>query len=181
MQKVLLALLGCVSLAACGGGSTGSGGGAPVTEPPSALETNDFDIGLQRANDGPEIFEEDSNFAGLINGIRRDEGSGDVTYNARLDAAAQGHADDMVARGYFSHVTPEGLTVEDRIRAQGYDPVAFGENIAGRQQNDSEVLQAWRDSPSHNRLLLADSVDEFGLAVAGTGSETRWVLVMAAD
>lgn len=133
------------------------------------------------ASGTPEVSPRDTDFADLINGIRRSDGSGSVSYDVRLNRAAQGHADDMLAQGYFSHTSRDGRTVEDRIRAQGYTPVAWGENIAQGYSTNAAVLQAWQNSPPHQRLLVADSVDEFGLGVAGTGGATRWVLVMAAD
>ena len=53
--------------------------------------------------------------------------------NARLDQAAQRHAEDMLARGYFAHESPEGKTVRERARDAGYDWRAIGENIAEGQ------------------------------------------------
>src|SRR5437588_8679634 len=39
--------------------------------------------------------------------------------DTRLAAAAQHLADDMAARHYFSHVTPEGVGLAQRIRVTG--------------------------------------------------------------
>ena len=36
----------------------------------------------------------------------------------------------MFARGYFSHVNPEGKTPSDRIRADGVRFITAGENLA---------------------------------------------------
>jgi len=54
-----------------------------------------------------------------LNNVRIGNGASAVTYDSRLDAAAQGHADDMVDRGYFAHNSPEGDDVRDRILEQG--------------------------------------------------------------
>ncbi len=56
----------------------------------------------------------------LVNGERSKAGCGAVHTDTRLAAAAQGHSDDMAARGYFDHVTPEGRTLADRADAAGY-------------------------------------------------------------
>ncbi len=66
----------------------------------------------------------------------------------RLDAAAQRHAEDMLARGYFAHASPEGKTVRQRAEAAGYRWHAVGENIALGQLSVDEVVQAWMKSPS---------------------------------
>ena len=64
----------------------------------------------------------------LVNATRQDHGLPTLRSSARLNAAADAHSADMVARGYFAHVTPEGRSVADRVRATGYlgpdfDPV----------------------------------------------------------
>jgi len=67
---------------------------------------------------------EDHTFGRILNNVRIGNGASAVTYDSRLDAAAQGHADDMVDRGYFAHNSPEGDDVRDRILEQGYIPIA---------------------------------------------------------
>ncbi|MEN9010904.1 MAG: CAP domain-containing protein [Yoonia sp.] len=37
----------------------------------------------------------------ILNSLRIDNGVGSVSYDRRLDAAAQGHAEDMASNGYF--------------------------------------------------------------------------------
>lgn len=124
---------------------------------------------------------EDQTFGRILNNVRIGNGAGTVTYDSRLDAAAQGHADDMVDRGYFAHESPEGDDVHDRIVAEGYIPIAWGENLAGRMTTQEAALQEWENSPPHDAMMNATSLEEFGLGIAGTGSGTRWVLVMATE
>ena len=56
----------------------------------------------------------------LINRERRAHGLVPLSGNARLGRAAGRHAADMVRRGYFAHVSPEGQTFVDRLRDAGY-------------------------------------------------------------
>ena len=49
--------------------------------------------------------------------------------NAELYRSATGHVMDMFGRGYFSRLSPDGLTVEDRVRNEGYDAVMVGETL----------------------------------------------------
>lgn len=74
-----------------------------------------------------------------------------------LIRAAQGHAEDMNARNYFDHITPEGRTPWDRIRAQlaGADPFAtMGENIAKGFSQAQATCDAWMASPGHRENIL---------------------------
>lgn len=170
-MKMAFAGTALLLLTACGGAATGvSRGVSGIVDP--AIH------GIPSMARNPV---EDASFGTIINGIRTDRGVLSVTYDARLDAAAQAHAEDMLARGYVSHTTPEGLTEFDRISAQGYNAVNFGENIARGQSTEAEALAGWIESAEHNRLLGAGTVDDFGLGVAGTGSSTHWVLVMARE
>lgn len=59
----------------------------------------------------------------LINGI--DPLGSDM----RLFKAARSHAEDMLERSYYSSVSPEGSTLEDRLFAHHYFPVTAGESL----------------------------------------------------
>lgn len=90
-----------------------------------------------------------------------------------LSHAAQAHADDMVARRYFGHVTPEGATVDRRVRLTGYLPGArarrLGEAIgyATHDRRAAATLAAgFMASASHRGLLLDPGFDELGIGVS---------------
>jgi hypothetical protein len=71
----------------------------------------------------------------------------------------------MVARGYFSHTTPEGSTPGDRAAAAGYSQFV-GENIASSSVGKAiSVFSLWRASPGHNANLLGQYAAT-GLGVA---------------
>ena len=124
---------------------------------------------------------EDQTFGRILNNVRIGNGASAVTYDSRLDAAAQGHADDMVDRGYFAHNSPEGDDVRDRILEQGYIPIAYGENLARGQQSQAGAITGWENSPAHDAMMNATTLEEFGLGMAGSGRTTTWVLVMATE
>ncbi|MCB9746499.1 MAG: hypothetical protein H6740_28245, partial [Alphaproteobacteria bacterium] len=50
---------------------------------------------------------------------------------ATLVAAARAHAGDMRDRGYFAHVSPEGVGPNERLRAAGV-PLTMGVKVEGR-------------------------------------------------
>ena len=78
-----------------------------------------------------------------VDAERKKAGVPPLRSNDRLDQAAQRHAQDMLARHYFAHESPEGQTVRERARAAGYDWRAVGENIAEGQLSVDEVMDTW--------------------------------------
>jgi uncharacterized protein YkwD len=52
-----------------------------------------------------------------------------LTVNSGLSKVARAHAEDMLANGYFSDNSLDGRTYKDRMRENGYDPLAAGEYI----------------------------------------------------
>jgi hypothetical protein len=116
-----------------------------------------------------------------VNAERKKAGVPPLRPNARLDQAAQRHAQDMLARHYFAHESPEGETVRERSRAAGYDWRAIGENIAEGQLTVDEVMDTWMHSPPHRRNLLARDFKELGAGLAlgrsGGGWQVEWVQV----
>jgi uncharacterized protein YkwD len=130
--------------------------------------------------------EQDVDFASLLNGLRIDDGLTTVTYDDRLDEAAQKHAQDMLDNDYFSHTSLDGSTHADRIAAEGYVAAYSGENIAAGQQTNEDVLAAWLQSDDHRELIYDESLpdqtaEHFALGVAGEGNGTKWVLLLARE
>jgi uncharacterized protein YkwD len=101
-----------------------------------------------------------------VNAERRRAGVAALRANERLDLAAQRHAEDMLARGYFAHASPEKRTVRDRARAAGYNWWMIGENIAEGQFSVDEVMDTWMKSPGHRRNILDPGFKELGSGVA---------------
>ncbi len=167
-MKRHLSILAVCLLAACGG--SGGGTSASTMNAPSVPITPDI-------VDAPT----DNSFGGMLNNVRAAGGAGPVVYDSRLGAAAQGHANDMLANNYFSHTGLNGSSAGDRIAAQGYNWSTYGENIAKGQRSEAAVLDAWQGSSGHRRNNLNPAFEDFGLAKAGSGSDTYWVLVLATE
>ncbi|MEA2156379.1 MAG: hypothetical protein QOE11_2519 [Solirubrobacteraceae bacterium] len=94
----------------------------------------------------------------LTNQIRASYGLAPFRRDARLDTAARLHSEDMAARNYFAHVTPEGLSPGDRASAQGYVP-GVGENIASGYATASAVIIGWMGSTGHCQNILGVARD----------------------
>lgn len=110
------------------------------------------------------------------NAARAENGLPALSWSADLAAVARAHADDMLSRGYFAHVTPEGAGPAERLAKNAPRAIVLGlrENLAKSEgeENDTdeerarEIVEGWMKSPGHREnLLSADSVDVgFGVA-----------------
>src|ERR1051326_548182 len=83
------------------------------------------------------------NIIALTNQSREQYGLKDLTFNSILSKAAQTKADDMLARGYFSHNTPDGRTPWSFMVAAGYNYLEAGENLAVNFTEAENVETAW--------------------------------------
>jgi uncharacterized protein YkwD len=97
-----------------------------------------------------------------VNARRRKAGAPALRSSPALDKAAQGHAEDMLARSYFAHESPSGTTVRERSREAGYDWRAIGENIAEGQFSVAQVMEGWMNSPDHRRNILDPAYTDLG-------------------
>ncbi|MEP6994411.1 MAG: CAP domain-containing protein [Acidobacteriota bacterium] len=98
-----------------------------------------------------------------------------------LEQVAQRHADDMLARGYYGHASPEGAMVLERTRKAGYAANSVGENIAKGQTSVQEVVDGWISSPRHRKNILDLLFQETGFGIAigkmPEGDQVLWVHV----
>jgi uncharacterized protein YkwD len=110
-----------------------------------------------------------------VNAARRKAGAPPLRANPLLDKAAQKHAEDMLARGYFAHESPGGGTVRERAKEAGYDWHEIGENIAEGQFTVGEVMNGWLKSPGHRRNILNPGFGELGTGiVAAKGKDGQY-------
>jgi uncharacterized protein YkwD len=108
----------------------------------------------------------------LVNAERVKRGLKPVTRDADLGQAARRHALNMVRRGFFSHVTPGGSDLGDRLRDAGYGAGhgwRAGEALGwgtGKLATPNALVDEWLDSPPHRRILLDSGFRELGVGVA---------------
>lgn len=102
----------------------------------------------------------------LTNSERHSYQMGDLRENPLLGAAAQAKADDMAAKGYFSHLGPDGAQPWVWIEGAGYMYQYAGENLAARFIDSQDVVSAWMASPSHRENVLKPTYTEIGVGVA---------------
>ncbi len=86
--------------------------------------------------------------------------------NTQLEAAAKLKAEDMAAKGYFSHNTPDGKTPWHWFKLAGYEYAAAGENLAVNFTDSKDVTEAWMRSPTHRANIMSGNYTEIGIATA---------------
>ena len=110
----------------------------------------------------------------LLNVERTSRGLRGLRAHRQLQLAAQSYAGAMVAGGFFSHVSPTGSTLDQRIR-QGTRYIAgalrytIGENIAwgeGALASPRAIVAAWMASPGHRANILRGAFREIGIGIA---------------
>lgn len=89
-----------------------------------------------------------------------------LTWNCRLEAAAERHSQDMAENDYFSHTDPHGAGAEQRVNDQRYAWRAVGENIAAGHTSASAAVAGWLESPGHCANIMNGAFTEMGMAKA---------------
>ena len=132
---------------------------ATLAAPPTAQETLMLEL-INRARLAPAV--EAARF-----GINLNEGPPSMTLtpqarpplamNNLLVTAARGHSADMIARDYFAHNTPEGVTPQQRATSAGYTGTV-AENIAFRGESPGPINPTAAIILEHRDLFVDSGV-----------------------
>ena len=112
----------------------------------------------------------------LHNLERGRQGLPPLARNRGLELAAQRHSEDMAARKYFAHETPDGVDPQGRIAAIGYTNRLTGENLyfgSGFEATPVRALRGWMESRGHRANVLRPEFSELGIGVAYDSPEPR--------
>jgi uncharacterized protein YkwD len=114
----------------------------------------------------------------LTNNERQKAGVKTLKENSLLDKIAKERLEDMFNQGYFEHVSPQGISVSDIAKTDGYSYVLIGENIAlGNFSSSKELVVAWMESTGHKENILNPSFSEIGVyAKAGSYNGTEMII-----
>lgn len=125
------------------------------------------DLGFQTDNFTVDTQSE-SQMIDLVNKERVSRGLNALVFDERLRTVARGHSADMFKRGYFSHFSPEGKTVADRVLAVNADFIVVGENLAYAPSLQL-AHQGLMNSPGHRANILSADFGEIGIGVMDGG------------
>jgi uncharacterized protein YkwD len=109
----------------------------------------------------------------LVNGERAQRRLRAVVASGQLTRAAAGLSADMVRRGYFAHVSPDGVDMRARVARSGYLRKSrrpyLGETIgwgADMYATPTELVKSLMESPEHKAIILDGRYREVGVGLA---------------
>lgn len=104
----------------------------------------------------------------LVNQERAKEGLRPLRADPEAAEVARAHSRDMFARGYFSHVTPEGSDPFDRMRRGGVRFLLAGENLALAPTLEL-AHRGLMNSPGHRANILRPGFGRVGIGILDGG------------
>ncbi|MFJ9965310.1 CAP domain-containing protein [Streptomyces avermitilis] len=145
------------------------------------------DFGVEITQDAPRTAPsaaapqpDPDGFLGLVNSVRAEAGSPPVSLDARLTAAAHGHAATMAARGRLGAESPDGVSVYQRVTAGGYAYLTVGEHLVSGPRTPAEFVEYCLSDEQSRRTLCASSFSQAGLAyVADRSGNVYWTALWA--
>lgn len=123
-----------------------------------------------KAGSAAELATLEAAMVRAVNAEREARGLPAYRVDETLAAVARAHAQDMVARDYVGHTSPEGKRVRDRLRDAGLDLDRAGENYYVTTRRAEEAVAntlAWfMGDPSHRDNVLHGYYTRIGVGVA---------------
>lgn len=114
----------------------------------------------------PDVLaQEQKEIMTLTNSVRTSQGLKALAIQPDLISSAQAKAEDMATNEYFSHTSPSGRTVRDFVRQAGYKYSVAGENLAMGFTTAEQVVEAWKQSPTHYANLIDKDFVDFGVGL----------------
>ena len=159
----------------------------PVTSPPANLIANPR---LPRITTpdapSPTLVTMQQEMINGVNAERAAQGFPPYQADEQLSVTALAHAQDMIARGYFSHYTPEGLSVRERLQQRGANLNWVGENIylsVLPAESSVQAANGWfMGDAAHRNNILHSRYSRIGVGVAqGPTGYYTFVQVFAGD
>lgn len=117
----------------------------------------------------------------LTNTSRVEAGLGTLVADGKLAQAAQAKANDMFAKQYFEHTSPEGLTPWHWFDLADYEYVYAAENLAIDFITAEGAHSALMKSAGHRENILGRNYEEIGIAVASGTFEGRETTIIVEE
>lgn len=149
----------------------------------------------QSTNANPDTYSLEVLIHQKINEQRALNGLSPIAFDNRLSNIARSHSEDMLARNYFSHTSPEGNDFSKRYKDAGYscqieagqtiylggenlftgytyssiryvNGVEVSRDYLTNEELASEIVNGWMNSPGHRANILAPYWQNEGIGVA---------------
>ena len=108
-----------------------------------------------------------------INAIRQKQGLSQLRNNEKLAQVARNYSQQMAEKKFFSHTSPEGSTMVQRVQSARIFYLMVGENLfmcTNVPQPVPSAVQGWMDSPGHRANILRPEYRETGIGVWRKGN-----------
>ncbi|WP_415735767.1 CAP domain-containing protein [Lacicoccus alkaliphilus] len=119
----------------------------------------------------PSVMDNEMMNYHLINAARLRYGARPLELHGGTGAAARKHSDDMAENIYFSHDSPDGGTLKDRILEEEFRFRQAGENIAMGHTSPIFSHHSLMNSKEHRVNTLNDSYTHVGIGVGYSAEE----------
>jgi uncharacterized protein YkwD len=136
-----------------------------ITVQPDSHESLALDFRVAQAPPRPEL---EQRMLDLVNAERRAAGLKPVRPDPELVPVARAHSRDMLARGYFSHVSPEGQDLGYRLQQAKVGYLSAGENLALAPTLTS-AHNGLMHSPGHRANILRPQFGRLGIGILDAG------------
>lgn len=136
--------------------------------------------------DDPNLAQLEKELCVLINRERLDPANQAETggkalplkWNEKLAAVARAYSEDMLRRGFYTHVNPEGLTPAMRVAAAGIPWQAEGENIAVYNSVAGAQAAFMEEPPfahNHRSNILSAKFTDVGIGIVRAPSGMYYI------
>ena len=136
-----------------------------LTVPPDSQQSISLPFKVETPRQRPDL---ESSMLDLVNEERRAHGLRPLRADPEAAEVARAHSKDMFARGYFSHITPEGRTPFERMRRSGLRFRAAGENLAFARTLQM-AHKGLMNSPGHRANILRPAFGRAGIGILDGG------------
>ena len=105
----------------------------------------------------------------LVNADRSKQGLMKLVWDEKLAQVAQDYSRDMARRNFFSHTSPGGANLEDRLVSARVAFVSAAENLGmnrGFSDPADDCVSGWIKSPGHRRNMRSKRYRYAGVGVA---------------
>lgn len=128
---------------------------------------------FKRFNGAVKSYATNTSDDGLLeatNKQRIGQGLQPLTFNSQLDQAAQAKAEDMAAKDYWSHTTPDGREPWVFFDDVDYAYKKAAENLAYGFISSDTTVSGWMNSPGHRANILDPVLQEVGFGMANVAN-----------
>lgn len=108
-----------------------------------------------------------------INEIRQERGLNSLQTNEPLAKVARAYSQQMAQKNFFSHTSPNGGTLTQRVSSVGISYRLVGENLftsTNVPEPVSSAVQGWMDSSGHRENILRSGFTETGVGIWREGN-----------